>query len=760
MKYKFITLLLFLFVWMFFLKGQITVSALQLDGCGLPDAECNYGPMCYGPCVNNYCASNPFCAVPEGPGNDPGDGCVNGCQGQTRWYECEACAPNPTNPPPGPSPTPITNSETILLGRVKEENSNCSGPDTQGFYVFGKNCSSNSCWGETDYTISWWQASKSGTVPNNGCNPSPNFNTNNSGSTRRPDGTVTGVDTIINVSLNDILYYTATWDVGTTDGNGVECHHQSGVGLPVHAKLYKDGSCNLNHLHIVIHRVSCTWFDIVSTPGGTLGYRTMTPAGTWKRVAFDGHPASGTFVKYQPTTGADANWWTEGYNDSSWSNQGYVYWDGTWPYRGDYYPIPSIGNYAWLAQPKADHITDIHRRPFTLPTNYIMEAARLIVFSDNGSHFWINGNEVVHGGAGYSTYYFNKNNIRPGNNLLAVQLSNQTGPMGVQYILQACANINPATPTPSLPAWSITRGGDSFVKTGVDFGDVFMQNTLKRTTVNNTNLTAYGFNAAETPYFATYNYLQQSQATGSFPADCTRCSGISNIIKKYLKNGYDDANDTPAGGWYDYLQKKLTASGFIDQTFTVTQPYPASIGTGGTAAAPVNFSTGLTDTDNNGFYVVDIQGNLDVGTYHTCDKKIIFLVRGNANFRPNLLASNNSTGCIFIVGGSTTVANAGAPRAASGQNVYYDILNAFFITNSFADSADVAGSEAEGLLIKGGLVANTVSFNRDVRVKTLFSPAELIIFDDRYLVLFNTILDEPIDFSVREKQFINTLLNP
>ena len=91
------------------------------------------------------------------------------------------------------------------------------------------------------------------------------------------------------------------------------------------------------------------WTELIRTPGGTYGWVTL---GRWQRVAHDAYNGCGgnscTFTPYEPTTGANATWWTTGYNDSTWSSQGYADWTSGWTTYG-WSPVPEIGRYVWKA---------------------------------------------------------------------------------------------------------------------------------------------------------------------------------------------------------------------------------------------------------------------------------------------------------------------------------------------------------------------------------------------------------------------------
>ena len=82
------------------------------------------------------------------------------------------------------------------------------------------------------------------------------------------------------------------------------------------------------------------------TPGGSYGIQNPAPAGDfstgtigkWKRVDFDGYPGDSEALQhYIPSSGADANWWTDTFYDNAWANQAYVHWAETAWRNYDYY---------------------------------------------------------------------------------------------------------------------------------------------------------------------------------------------------------------------------------------------------------------------------------------------------------------------------------------------------------------------------------------------------------------------------------------
>jgi hypothetical protein len=75
----------------------------------------------------------------------------------------------------------------------------------------------------------------------------------------------------------------------------------------------------------------------------------------------------------------------------------------------------------------------------------------------------------------------------------------------------------------------------------------------------------------------------------------------------------------------------------------------------------------------------------------------------------------------------------------------YDEINAFIITEgAFGDSLDIAGGVGvpDGLLIRGGLIANSVDLNRDLgRDGNAQGPAEAILLDPSFSVNLGPLLN-------------------
>jgi hypothetical protein len=220
-------------------------------------------------------------------------------------------------------------------------------------------------------------------------------------------------------------------------------------------------------------RAQSGWVEVLRSPGGSYGWQTL---GRWRRVsynAYDGH-CGRSFCPYEPTSGPDAFWWTAAFNDGGWSGQGYVDWWSDWPAYG-YNPIPSIGPYAWRAEPPmANYVADLHRRWFwvSVPAGYRIAAVRFTVFADNCAKWYLNGAEAFEDCLWpdpATVTLTTPGLIVPGWNLLAVQVTNDgscdgCNPIGIQYVIEIMQEPAPTptrTPTPTntptpTPTWTPT----------------------------------------------------------------------------------------------------------------------------------------------------------------------------------------------------------------------------------------------------------------------------------------------------------------
>lgn len=222
------------------------------------------------------------------------------------------------------------------------------------------------------------------------------------------------------------------------------------------------------------------WVELIRTPGGAYG--PQTGLGKWRSLANTGFTGPGcSYQRYQPTSGANADWWIESYDDSAWSDTGYRSWQPDFPLWG-FFPLPEIGSSVWTAAPPCcgrpydsawfDPVsTTLHRRRFAVSGTDVVSHARIQDFSDNVSAIYVNGTLVAEHGSSGVTHEFPPATLHPGQNVLAIQLSNDCTPsnfMGLQYILEVQyadptptatpTNTPTPTPTPTATPWPSWRG--------------------------------------------------------------------------------------------------------------------------------------------------------------------------------------------------------------------------------------------------------------------------------------------------------------
>lgn len=198
------------------------------------------------------------------------------------------------------------------------------------------------------------------------------------------------------------------------------------------------------------------WQEVIRTPGGQYGWVSL---GRWKRVEGWGAYPCWTGCEpnwYHPVSGPDAYWWTPGYDDAAWSSQGYVDWHNDWDVYG-WQPIPAIGKYVWKARDGwPNNRVDLHRRRFTVPAGDPVVLARIHLFSDNHSEWWIDGVRIgVLASMSWTTWNLPPSLLQAGDHLLAVAVYNDwacegCNPFGIQYLLEVYRAA--PTPTPTLPA--------------------------------------------------------------------------------------------------------------------------------------------------------------------------------------------------------------------------------------------------------------------------------------------------------------------
>jgi hypothetical protein len=191
--------------------------------------------------------------------------------------------------------------------------------------------------------------------------------------------------------------------------------------------------------------------------------------------------------------------------------------------------------------------------------------------------------------------------------------------------------------------------------------------------------------------------------------------------------------------WYDLILARLQNEGVIT---------PSGLGTlSGNLSTAYGVAAG-------GTYFFRHSGNLTVNSGSRCDINAVILVSGNLTIHPDFNRNNNN-GCVFVVNGNITVErgtykSSGLPITSLAL---YDRLHAFFVTDgTFTTVEDSFGPAqvADGLYLRGTIVANQVDFNRNFGLAhNTTQPAEVMEYDPIYLLLFRDYLSLST-FSLRE----------
>lgn len=198
-----------------------------------------------------------------------------------------------------------------------------------------------------------------------------------------------------------------------------------------------------------------------------------------------------------------------------------------------------------------------------------------------------------------------------------------------------------------------------------------------------------------------------------------------NSENNYFTTNYDDTALVPpsissVSSWYEQMYEMVSKK----QTIVTMSAHNRTLFG--------NLSTYLTASVNS-IKTGYMEGPVTLNSM-VCDTKAIVFVQGHLLILPDVVKTAGSS-CLFVVSGDVIV-DVGMHKGASlasGNPALYDEINAFIITEgTFTDSLDVAGGVGvpDGLLIKGGLIANAVEFNRDLgRDGNAQGPAEAILLD-------------------------------
>lgn len=265
-----------------------------------------------------------------------------------------------------------------------------------------------------------------------------------------------------------------------------------------------------------------------------------------------------------------------------------------------------------------------------------------------------------------------------------------------------------------------------------------------------------GFNINETSY--NYSNIPNNQlAAPPFLSTYLTISGNNNIVtnrpsaRSYIATNYTDNKVSPPArlgdvSWTDTIRNLISQ-----------QPgYSSSSLSGLTINAPMSNWLGVPANSYTYRYYTQ---TLNVTAAATCNVKVVFVIEGLITIDPNFINSGTNNGCVFV--SRTGIQISAGTHASAGGTQQYDRIEGLFITDgTFYDLPQAAASNldkpnaslpADGLYIRGGVIAENVSLRRDLEPTANASfPANIIEYDPTYLVVFGGVLSDK-EFSLRQE---------
>lgn len=309
---------------------------------------------------------------------------------------------------------------------------------------------------------------------------------------------------------------------------------------------------------------------------------------------------------------------------------------------------------------------------------------------------------------------------------------------GINFRLHVVDNAcNSATATSTLNAsgpWMMTGNGNASANGG------FNSFNINDTSYNFNNLS--GNKLTPPPFLASYLAL-----SGTSSVVTNKPSANSFVGTNYIDNKIIPPQNLASTNWAD------TIKNIISQ-----QPGYAVDNTSVRTLATGNLSTTFGVSANSYAYRY-FSGHLVIPAGVICNIKAVIVVELNTSISPNFLTTGTNNGCIIVSKGR--IQTEYGPHSSSGGAQQYDQINALLITDSiYYDLPDYAATgydkpnpslPADGLYIRGGVIANQVSFRRDLEPTNNASyPANIIEYDPTYLINFGSILANK-KFSLRQE---------
>jgi hypothetical protein len=265
---------------------------------------------------------------------------------------------------------------------------------------------------------------------------------------------------------------------------------------------------------------------------------------------------------------------------------------------------------------------------------------------------------------------------------------------GTFRVEDAACNVSSAVndsdpPGPIGEEWMITKFGDVYSALGYDVPLISHE------------------------YFATY------WIAGNVSTNWDFASG-EDSKNNWKDSRYLDQNSN--SGWYGTLYRLAKKSDWAALH---------GISAGGSVSLK-----GQIGGQNSGIYVYTGSGTLTFSQGQECSgRKVIFVPTADVVLQPDIEAADENSACLVIARNEVKVVSGNDAGGTDNE----DVLQLGIITDdNFISEED---TDLDALRIRGFVFANTVEFNRDLVFEAnLDDPAEIIVYDPRYLYLLKDML--------------------
>lgn len=300
-------------------------------------------------------------------------------------------------------------------------------------------------------------------------------------------------------------------------------------------------------------------------------------------------------------------------------------------------------------------------------------------------------------------------------------------------VTNICGSVSKSTVNTSTDSWMKTLQGDVFVNTQVIDNEI----PIAPEPVVFPNYVADDYNVASTNrrFFTSALYSQLSSSSPPTPTSRNNTVLQNYTDQNYVRYYQGVGQKAPITNW---------AFGEAVSSLALANNKQENNASGSIA--------NVITSPNNGIY--HFTGNQTVPGNTTCrGEKIIILDSGDLHIQPPFFSqSKDSDACLFIVGGDITVDTTSS--SLNSANTAYDLIEAFMIASGTFTTSQTNNDSV--LIIQGGVIYNNTNSNASFQRTVTGSddrPAEVILYDPKYLELFRDYLGTGYDFKVREVNY-------